>query len=104
MFVSVLHLLTKIKVFYIYGKEFTKYLHGTWYFFSYPNDFWHKSKICHFDPYNVLLAIARNIPGLFVTGFVIQGHIFSHDKTNKKERNSAKVINVTWNHNKKNEE
>jgi len=43
----------------------------------------------------VLLAIARNIPGLFVTGFVIQGHIFSHDKTNKKERNSAKVINVT---------
>jgi len=27
------------------------------------------------DPYNVLLAIATNIPMLLVTGFVIQGHI-----------------------------
>ncbi len=26
------------------------------------NDFWHKRKIYNFDPYNVLLAIAINIP------------------------------------------
>ncbi len=30
--------------------------------FTYPNDFWHKRKMYHFDPYNVLLAIAANIP------------------------------------------
>ncbi len=28
----------------------------------------------HFDPYNVLLAIATNIPMLLMTGFVAQGH------------------------------
>ncbi len=26
------------------------------------NDFWHKRKMYNFDPYNVLLAIAINIP------------------------------------------
>ncbi len=26
-----------------------------------PNDFWHKRKINHFDPYSVFLAIATNI-------------------------------------------
>ncbi len=35
--------------------------------------------ICHkemiFDPYNVLLAIATNIPVLLMTAFVLQGHI-----------------------------
>ncbi len=30
-------------------------------------DFWHKIKINHFDPYNVLLAIATNIPVLLMT-------------------------------------
>ncbi len=29
----------------------------------------------HFDPYNVLLAIATTIPLLLKTGFVVQGHI-----------------------------
>ncbi len=29
----------------------------------------------HFDPYNVFLAIATNIPQRFKTGFVVQGHI-----------------------------
>ncbi len=29
----------------------------------------------NFDPYNVLLAIATNMPVLLMTGFVIQGHI-----------------------------
>ncbi len=32
------------------------------------NDFWHKIKMYHFDPYNVLLAIATNM-----TGF---GHLY----------------------------
>ena len=44
-------------------------------FTYYPNDFWHKRKIDNFDPYNVLLAFARNIPARLMTGFVIQGHI-----------------------------
>ncbi len=29
----------------------------------------------HFDPYNVLLAIATNIPVLLMTGFVVQDYI-----------------------------
>ncbi len=37
--------------------------------------FWHKRKMDHFDPYNVLLAIATNIPVLLMTAFVLQGHI-----------------------------
>ncbi len=44
-------------------------------FMEHPNDFWHKSKINHFDSYNVLLAIATNISLLLMTGFVVQGHI-----------------------------
>ncbi len=31
----------------------------------------------NFDPYNVLLVIATNIPVLLMTGFVLQGHIWS---------------------------
>ncbi len=41
-----------------------------------PNDFCHKRKMDNFDPYNVLLAIATNIPVLLMTAFVLQGHIF----------------------------
>ncbi len=44
-----------------------------------PKDFRHKIKIYNFDPCNVLLAIATNIPMLLMTGFVLQGHI-SHYK------------------------
>ncbi len=29
----------------------------------------------HFDPYNVFLAIATNIPLRLKAGFVVQGHI-----------------------------
>ncbi len=36
---------------------------------------WHKRKI-HFDPYNVFLAIAINIPQRLETGFVVQGHMY----------------------------
>ncbi len=45
-------------------------------FTKYPNDVWHKRKIDNFDPYNVFLAIATNIPVLLKTGFVLQGHIY----------------------------
>ncbi len=31
----------------------------------------------NFNPYNVLLAIATNIPVLLMTAFVLQGHILS---------------------------
>ncbi len=41
----------------------------------YSNDFWLKRKIYNFDPHNVLLAIATNIPVQLMTGFVVQGHI-----------------------------
>ncbi len=44
-------------------------------FTLYTNDFWHKRKIDNFDPYNLLLAIATNIPVLLMIGFVVQGHI-----------------------------
>ncbi len=33
-------------------------------------------KIDNFDPYNVFLAIATNIPQRLKTGFVVQGHIY----------------------------
>ncbi len=39
-------------------------------------DFWHIIKMYNFAPYNVLLAIATNIPVLLMTAFVLQGHIF----------------------------
>ncbi len=38
-----------------------------------PDDFWHKRKINNFDPYNVFLAIATNIPQRLKTSFVLQG-------------------------------
>ncbi len=45
-------------------------------FTQYPIDVWHKRKIDNFDPYNVFLAIATNIPVLLKTGFVLQGHTY----------------------------
>ncbi len=43
-------------------------------FTEYPNDFWHKRKIDNFDPYNVFLSNATNMPVLLKTGFVLQDH------------------------------
>ncbi len=43
--------------------------------------FWHKRKINNFDPYNVFLAIATNIPQRLKTGFVVQGHIWDEGMT-----------------------
>ncbi len=34
-----------------------------------------KRKMYHFEPCNVFLAIATNIPVLLMTCFVVQGHI-----------------------------
>ncbi len=42
------------------------------------NDFWHKRKMYNFDPYNVLLTIATNIPVLLMTASVLQGHIYKY--------------------------
>ncbi len=36
-----------------------------------------KEKINNFDPCNVFLSIATNIPVLLKTGFVLQGHILT---------------------------
>ncbi len=36
---------------------------------------WHKRKNNNFDPYNVLLAIAINIPQRLKTGFVVQARV-----------------------------
>ncbi len=44
--------------------------------FYYPDDFWHKRKTDHFDPYSVLLSIATHIPVLLMTAFVLQSHIY----------------------------
>ncbi len=35
-------------------------------------------KIDYFDPNNVFLAIATNIPQRLKTGFVVQGHIYTY--------------------------
>jgi len=36
------------------------------------NDFWHKIKMYHFEPYNVLLTISTDIAVLLMTASVLQ--------------------------------
>ncbi len=43
-------------------------------FTEYANDFWQKREMYNYNPCNVLLAIATNIPQRLKTGFVVQGH------------------------------
>ncbi len=62
-----------MKFWYIYVKKCTKYLHGTWSLLNILMIF--AIKIDNFDPYNVFLAVATNIPQRFWSGFVVQGHI-----------------------------
>ncbi len=64
--------------FNIYGRKCTKYLHGTWSLLIVLMIFGIK-KIYNFDSYNVILAIATNIPQRLKTGFVVQGHICYYD-------------------------
>ncbi len=40
-----------------------------------------KKKINHFDPFNVFLAIATNIPQRLNTGFVVHTHTHTHTHT-----------------------
>ncbi len=47
---------------------------SSWNMILITNDFCHKRKMDNFDPYNVLLSIATNIPVLLMTAFVLQGH------------------------------
>ncbi len=42
------------------------------------NDIWHVRKNYNFEPYNVLLDIATNIPVLLMTAFVLQANIHTH--------------------------
>ncbi len=69
---------------------------------QYPNDFWHKRKIDNFDPYNVFLAIATNIPQRLKSGFVLQGHIYVYQK-NKNARTFLSYISVRtiWSYTRK---
>ncbi len=61
------------------------------------NDFWHKRKIYNFDPYNVLLSIATNIPQRLKTGFVLQGHISANIQYFCVHlRNFAFTFTITW--------
>ncbi len=48
---------------------------SSWNMILISNDFWHKIKLNNFDPYNVLLSIATNIPVLLMTVFKLQGQI-----------------------------
>ncbi len=62
-------------------------------FTEYPNDFWQK-KMYNFDPYNVLLAIATNIPQRLMTAFVLQDHIvWTHTQTD--DCKSKSYLNMT---------
>ncbi len=50
-------------------------------FTYYANDFWHKIKMYNFNPYNVLLAIATNIPQRLKTAFVLQARVTNIKKS-----------------------
>ncbi len=54
---------------------------SSWNMILISNDFWHKRNINCFDPYDVFLAIATNIPQRLKTAVVLQGHIYCHQMT-----------------------
>ncbi len=66
-----MHVTNQKLSFDINGRRFTKCVHGTCSLLNIPKDLWHKRKTYNFDPYNVLLAIATDIPVLLMTGFVL---------------------------------
>ncbi len=55
------------------------------------NDFWHKREMDHFDPYNVVLAIATNIPQRLNTAFVLQRQILAHKTRGYQHRQKANI-------------
>ncbi len=46
----------------------------------------------NFDPYNVLLSIATNIPVLLMTAFVLQGHRMRIYKEGSRLRGVGKAV------------
>ncbi len=47
----------------------------------------------NFDSYNVLLAIATNIPVLLMTAFVLQGHIYDENVLHRKDSADKTAFN-----------
>ncbi len=70
-----MHLTNQKLHFYIFTVRYLQniFMEHDLYLVSY-NEFWHKFKMYHFNPYNAFLAIATNVPMLRKTGFVVQGH------------------------------
>ncbi len=62
-----MHITNQKLSFYIFTVQIS-----SWNMILISNDFWHK---IHFDPYNVLLAIATNIAVLLMTASVLQSHV-----------------------------
>ncbi len=46
----------------------------------------------NFDPYNVLLSIATNIPVLLMTAFVLQGHIYCKSHTTISQSQQGRLL------------
>ncbi len=73
--VQIKFLAMHITFWYIYGRKLIEYLHGTWSLLNILMIFGIK-KMYQFDPFNVFLDIAKNIPQRLKTGFVVQGPIW----------------------------
>ncbi len=52
-----------------------------------------KRKMYNFDSYNVLLAIATNIPVLLMTAFVLQAHIYDENVLHRKDSADKTAFN-----------
>ncbi len=62
-----MHIIDQKLRFYLFMVGNLQNIFRTWSLLN--NDFWHKRKIDNFDPYNILLVIATNIPQRLMTGF-----------------------------------
>ncbi len=68
---------SSMKFLYIYGKKFTKYLHGTCSLLNILKMFGKREKSIILTYTMFFLAIATNIPQRLKTGFVVLGHKWS---------------------------
>ncbi len=68
-------------------------------FTQYPNDFWHKINIDHFNPYKVFLAIATNIHVLLIVVHIQSTHsvVMASGGTEELER-PASFKSPVWEH------
>ncbi len=55
-----------------------------------------KEKIYNCDPYNILLAIATNIPERLKTAFVLQDHIYENERVTFIIYNTHVFVCVTF--------